>query len=146
MAGLETPKTQGREPTVKVAPFSHRLRQIAATVASQVTCKAVHTSTHVRALAFSLQAQTYSGSDDLAMTAPAVMSSSTLNVEREPSETFAGISAPARGATFSPKSEAGAVNRTFSARSAAGTQAPEPARNAASKADVEALLSSQARA
>ena len=79
------------------------------------------------------------------MTAPAVMSSSTLTVEREPSETFAGISAPGRGATFSPKSEAGAVNRTFSARSAAG-QAPEPVRNAASKADVEALLSSQARA
>ncbi|CAE7833163.1 unnamed protein product [Symbiodinium microadriaticum] len=108
---------------VQLKSMDGRLRQIAATVASQ--------------------AQTYSGSDDLAMTAPAVMSSSTLNVEREPSETFAGISAPARGATFSPKSEAGAVNRTFSARSAAGTQAPEPARNAASKADVEALLSSQ---
>jgi len=108
---------------VQLKSMDGRLRQIAATVANQ--------------------AHTYStGSDDLAMTAPAVMSSSTLTVEREPSETFAGISAPGRGATFSPKSEAGAVNRTFSARSAAG-QAPEPVRNAASKADVEALLSSQ---
>ena len=45
--------------------------------------------------------------DDLAATAPAVMSSASLHVEPTPSES---VRMPARGATFSPRSDAGSAS------------------------------------
>ncbi|CAE7228001.1 unnamed protein product [Symbiodinium natans] len=93
----------------------------------------------LRQMAAVSQANSASASaDDLAMTAPAVMSSASLQVEPTPSETFRAM--PTRGSTFSPKSDSDSVTRSFTSRSNAQAQQVEPA---PSTRDVEHMLSSQ---